>query len=109
MLRMAASPKRSTFERLKVGNSEGSDDIGHNGIEFAKKSEKSKGQKLAKSWKSKGEKSKKMSKSGNSPNFNATEAGLSFLTPDARIAFNCLWLAFTKAPILWHFDLKCHI
>ena len=32
-----------------------------------------------------------------------------FLTPNTRIAFNCLWLAFTKAPNLWYFDLECHI
>ena len=37
------------------------------------------------------------------------EAGPSFLTPKTRIAFNHLWLAFTKAPILQYFDLKCHI
>ena len=45
-------------------------------------------------------KSKKPSKSGNSPNFDAKEAGPSFLTPEARSAFNRLRLAFTKAPIL---------
>ena len=65
------------------------------------KSEKSKGKKSAKS--------KNPSKSGNSPNFNTTEVGLSFLTPKARAAFNRLQLAFTKAPILWHFDPECHI
>ena len=32
-----------------------------------------------------------------------------FLTPNAKIAFNCLWLAFIKAPIFWHFDLEYHI
>ena len=85
------------------------------GVEHAKKSRKSKGQKLAKSQKlsksrkSKGKKSKKPSKSGNSPSFDATEAGPSFLTPDTKISFNCLWLAFTKALILWHFNPECHI
>ena len=34
---------------------------------------------------------KRLSKSGNLPKF---------LTPNARIAFNCLWLAFIKALIL---------
>ena len=52
---------------------------------------------------------KNSSKSGNSPNFGATEAGPSFLTPEARSAFNRLRLAFTKAPILRHFDPECHI
>ena len=43
---------------------------------------------------------KKLSKSGNSTNFNAIENKSKFLTPDARIAFNRLQLAFIKAPIL---------
>ena len=50
-----------------------------------------------------------MSKSGNSTNFDATEDGPKFLTPDARTAFNRLRLAFTEAPILRHFDPECHI
>ena len=69
-------------------------------------------EKLAKSGNSKGKKlakSKKPSKSGNSPNFDAKEAGPSFLTPEARSAFNRLRLAFTEAPILRHFDPECHI
>ena len=76
------------------------------GVEHAKKSGKSKGQKsaksqkLSKSRKSKGEKSKKPPKSGNSSNFNAKDTGPSFLTSKARSAFNRLRLAFTKAPIL---------
>ena len=58
------------------------------------KSEKtSKSQNLAKS-------GKKLSKSGNLTNFNTMEDKPKFLTPNARTAFNCLWLAFTKAPIL---------
>ena len=32
-----------------------------------------------------------------------------YLTPDARQAFTQLRQTFTKAPILWHFDPKCHI
>ena len=32
-----------------------------------------------------------------------------FLTASAKKAFNQLKLAFTNAPILWHFDLECHI
>ena len=86
---------------------------GGGGDELAKKSGKSsKGLKLSKSGNSKGKKlakSKKPSKSGNSPNFDAKEAGPGFLNPEARAAFNRLRLAFTKAPILRHFDPKCHI
>ena len=91
------------------------DGIGGNGVEHAKKSRKSKGQKLAKSRKSsrsrksKGEKSKKLPKSGDSLNFDAKNTRTSFLTPEARSAFNCLRLAFTKALILRHFDSECHI
>ena len=70
-------------------------------IGISSKSGNLKGKKLAKS--------KKKSKSGNSPNFNTTEAGSSFLIPEARSAINRLWLAFTKALILWHFDPECHI
>ena len=85
------------------------------GVQIAKKSGKSKGQKTAKSQKlsksgnSKGEKSKNLSKSGNSPNFDAKDSGPSFLTPKARLAFNSLRLAFTKARILRHYDPKCNI
>ena len=32
-----------------------------------------------------------------------------FLTSNAKKAFNQLRQAFTKAPILQHFDLECHI
>ena len=65
--------------------------------------------KLSKSEKFQGKKSKKLSKIGNLSNFNAKDSGLSFLTPEARSAFNRLRLAFTEAPILRHFDLECHI
>ena len=67
------------------------------------KTGRSENQKLSKSGNSEGKKSaksKKPLKSGNSPNFNAKKAGPSFLTPEARSAFNRLRLAFTKAPIL---------
>ena len=72
---------------------------GSGGDKLAKKSGKSKGQKTFKSRKS-AKSRKNSSKSGNSLNFGATEAGPSFLTPKARLALNCLWLTFTKAPIL---------
>ena len=67
----------------------------------------SKGQKLSKSQKL--AKSKKPSKSRNSPNFDTKNSEPSFLTPKARATFNHLRLTFTKALILWHFDLKCYI
>ena len=88
--------------------------VGKNGVEYAKKSGK-----LSKSGKSKSKKTsksrnlaksgKKLSKSGNSINSNATEDRSKFLTPNAKTAFNRLWLTFTEAPIFWHFDSKCHI
>ena len=90
----------------EVGGVKGSDEL------IEKYGKLLKTRKLSKSGNLKGKKlakSKKPSKSGNSPNFNATEAGPSFLTPKAKIAFNRLRLAFTKALILWHFDPKCHI
>ena len=52
---------------------------------------------------------KKPLKIGNSFKFDAIENELSFLTPKARIAFNCLWLAFTNALTLWHYYLECYI
>ena len=89
-------------------------------MEYAKKSEKMfKSRKWSKSGKSKGEKTsksrnsaksgKKLSKSGNSTNFDTTEDKPKFLTPDARTVFKHLWLAFTEALILRHFDPECHI
>ena len=64
---------------------------------------------MSKVEKSKGEKSKKPPKSGNSPNFNTKNTGPSFLTLEARSAFNHLRLAFIGAPILQDFDPECHI
>ena len=86
---------------------------GGNGEKLAKRSEKlSKNLKSSKLGNLKGKnsiKSKKPSKSRNSPNFDAKETDPSFFNPEARAAFNRLWLAFTKAPILQHFDPKWHI
>ena len=62
-----------------------------------------KSQKLSKSQKS-AKSRKKLSKSGNLHHFDAKKNGPSFLTPDIRMAFNYLWLTFTKALILGHFD-----
>ena len=42
------------------------------------------------------------------PNIGATGEP-TFLTPDAKKAFNQLRLAFIEAPILRHFDLESHI
>ena len=72
------------------------------------KSENSKSVKLSKPQKS-AKSRKKLLKSGNSHNFNAKKAGLSFLTFGARETFNCLWLMFIKVLILQHFDLKYYI
>ena len=72
------------------------------------KSEKSKSEQTSKSW-NLAKSGKKLSKSGNLTHFNATEIGPKFLTPNARTAFNRLWLAFTEAPILWYFDPEYHI
>ena len=54
---------------------------------------------------SKNEKSKK---STCMPNVGVMEEP-NFLTPNAKKAFNYLWLAFIKAPIFQHFDLESHI
>ena len=77
-------------------------------VEHTKKLGKSKDQKTSQSQKS-AKSGKISSKIRNPPNFGAIESEPSFLTPETRSAFNCLWLAFTKAPILQHFDLECHI
>ena len=107
---------RNNSNMLASGRNNGNievDGFDGDGVGHARKSGKlkklSKSRKLSKSGKSKGEKLKKPLKSGNSSNFDITEVRPSFLTPGTREAFNCLRLAFTKAPILWHFNLKCHI
>ena len=85
-----------TSNKPEIGNDEGRDGVGV--VEIAKKLGKSKGQKLSEFQKSV-KSGKNLSKSWNSPNFDVKDDGLSFLTPKERVAFNCLWLAFTKAPI----------
>ena len=107
---------RNNGSRPASGKNNGNgevDKFGGDGMEQVKKSEKSKNlaksRKLFKSGKSKGEKSKKPPKSGTFPNFDAKDSRPSFLTPEARSAFNCLQLTFTKAPILQYFDPECHI
>ena len=90
------------FATNEVGGIEGDD----KSIEKYGKSSKTR--KLFKSQKS-AKSRKKLSKSENLPHFNAKKNGPSFLTPDAKTAFNHLRLTFTKAPILWYFDPECHI
>ena len=67
-----------------------------------------KSKKTSKSW-NLAKLGKKLSKSRNSTNFDATENGLKFLTPDARTDFNRLRLAITEAPILQYFNPECYI
>ena len=106
MLKTAALPERSNSDKLEVGDNEGGNGV--SGVEIAKKLRKSKGQKLSKSQKP-AKPGKNLSKNGNAPNFNTKDGGPSFLTPDARKAFNRLRLVFTKASILWHFNPEYHI
>ena len=89
------------------GDVKGGDTLSDGSKHVEPKTKRSESQKTSKSQNS--AKSKKQSKSGNSPKFNVTEAGLSFLIPKARAAFNRLRLAFIKAPILRHFDPECYI
>ena len=106
MLKTVAPPERLTSEEIVDG--EGGDGIDGGGVETTKKSRKLKGQKTFKFRKS-SKLGKNLSKSGNSPNFGAIESRPSFLTPEAKSAFNRLRLALTEAPILRYFDSECHI
>ena len=111
-LKIVAPLEKSTSE--EIGDDKSGDGVDGGGVEIAKMSEKSKGQKTSKSQKSaKSQKSfklgKNLSKNGNSPNFGATETGPSFLTLEARSAFNHLRLTFIEALILQYFDPECHI
>ena len=79
----------------EVGNIKGSSES-----KFVKsKARKSESKKLSKSQKS-AKSREKSSKSKNLSNFDAKIYRPNFLTPKARVAFNRLWWAFTKAPIL---------
>ena len=96
----------------KVRDIQGSDELNEKCGKLLKIEKLSKGLKLSKSGNSKGKKSaksKKLSKSGNSLNFDAKKTVLRFVTSKARAAFNYLWLALTKAPILQYFDPKYYI
>ena len=86
--------KRSILEQLEVGDNKIDGFDINSGKKIVKKLRKLfKSQKPAKS-------KKNLSKSENLPNFGAIEVGLKFLTPNARTAFNYLWLAFIKTLIL---------
>ena len=107
----SSASNRNDYSRPAFGKNDGDCEVdGFDGddVEHAKKSGKSKSQKTSKSQKLV-KSGKNSSKSGNSPNFGATETEPSFLTPGARKAFNHLWLAFTKAPIFWNFNLEYYI
>ena len=78
------------FAANEIGEVEGSDELMEKCEKLSKIGKLSKFQKLAKL-------KKKLSKSGNSPNFNAKKNEPSFLTPNAEMTFNRLWLAFIKA------------
>ena len=110
MLKTTISSQVLATNEVLVADEVGGVEDGSESIEKCGKLSKT--GKSSKSGNSKGKSSaisKKMSKSENSPNFDATEAGPSFLTPKARSAFSRLQLALTKSPILRHFDPECHI
>ena len=86
---------RNNSNKLAFKRNNGNSKVGFDGdnIKYAKKSKKLKNQKLTKSQnlsKSRKLKSEKLSKSENSPNFNATKVEPSFLTLNAKTAFNLL-------------------
>ena len=108
ILKTTVPPKRLISKWLGVDDNEVDKFSVEGSKEIAKKLRNLKSEKLSKFQKL--TKLKKiLSKSGNSSNFNATKARPKFWTLDAKIAFNCLWLAFIKALIFWYFDPGCHI
>ena len=105
---LASNKNNNSKPASKKNNSNNEIDrfgINKNSVEHAKKLrklsklKKSKSKKMSK-FQNLAKSKKILSKSGNSTNFNATKAGPKFLTPYTRTAFNHLWLAFIKAPIL---------
>ena len=83
----------------EVGGVKGGDELIEKCGKLSKTEKLFKFRKLFKSQKSAKSK-KELSKSGNLLNFNAKENGLSFLTPNTKMAFNHLRLTCTKALIL---------
>ena len=114
MLKTTVSSQVLVADKVLAANEvdgiEGGDELIEKCGKLSKIGKLSKSRKLSKSGKSKSEKTsksrnlaksrKKSSKSGNSTNFNTTEDGPKFLTPDARTAFNHLRLTFIEVPIL---------
>ena len=91
--RLASNKNYSSKPAFKKKNSNNEVGFDNDSIEYTNKLKKSKSQNLAKFQKlskSKKLKSEKLLKDKNLPHFNITEAGSSFLTFDARTAFNCL-------------------
>ena len=110
MLKTTLSSEVRAADEVLVANEVSSVEGGGESIEkCGKLSKTEKSSKSRNTKDKKSAKSKKPSKSGNSPNFDVTKAGPSFLTPKARSAFNRLRLTFIKALILRHFDPECHI
>ena len=92
----ASSKNNSSKPAFRSNNGNSEVRFNGNSVEHAKKSGKSKGQKLAKSkklsklLKLKSKKSKKLSKCRNSPNFDTIKTKLSFLIPDIKTLYNNL-------------------
>ena len=100
--RLASSKNNNNKLIFRKNNSNDESDrfgVGRNSVEYAKKLEKSKNKKMFKSQNS-AKSRKKLSKSRNSTNFGTIKAKPKFLIPNTRMAFNHLWLVFTKASIL---------
>ena len=94
MLKTTGSSEKLATRTFRVSNNEIVENGGSRANETVVNSSKSK--------------NKKSKKSTHMPNIGTIKE-LNFLTPDAKKAFNSLRLAFIKAPILQHFDLKSHI
>ena len=84
------------YNKMLVANEDGGVEDDNKSIEKCEKLSKTR--KLSKSQKS-AKSGKKLSKSEILLNFDTKKNGLSFLTLNARTAFNCLQLTFNKASI----------
>ena len=97
MLKISASQPHTSANKLDDGTAGGGADVDGFGSGSNEKSSKSRNEKSAKS--------RKSTILGNSKAMEEPK----FLTSKTREAFNLLRQAFTKAPILQHFDPECHI